>query len=216
MNTYQETIAERKAMLSGARHKKNGSKSKKCSLPSDHLTPAQMRKLNGPVATYSINRPMPWHSFKQMPVDLQQEHIDYIQNRFGAGLATIGTEVFGISKSALGGHAAAHGLVNGATRSTRLRQDELEALRKWAAGEEGTPEPKPEAEPEENGGCVPDEKEPAAPEVNRRAPATLTRLAMELTGDLDGVLLAIAEAMQGMKRATVSITIADIEKEETT
>ena len=36
--TMVETIKERKSMLSGARHKKGGSKSKKCTLPSDTLT----------------------------------------------------------------------------------------------------------------------------------------------------------------------------------
>lgn len=143
MNVYQETIAERKAMLSGARHKKGGSKSRKCSLPSDNLTPAQMRKLNGPVVTYAINRPMDWETFKAMPADLQQSHLDYIQNRFGAGLSTIGREVFGMSQATMGNHARRTGLVSNTSGPVRLKEEELSALRAWAAGEEGNAPDKP-------------------------------------------------------------------------
>ena len=45
---YQADVKDRRREARGARHKK-GLKKKGCTLPSDALTPAQWRKLNGPV-----------------------------------------------------------------------------------------------------------------------------------------------------------------------
>lgn len=56
--------------------KKNGSRSKKCTLPSDRLTPAQKRRLNGPVSTYNLSKPMNWIEFIQMPKDIQLEYLN--------------------------------------------------------------------------------------------------------------------------------------------
>jgi len=108
--TFYETVRDRKALVPSARHKVNGSKSKKCMLPSDNLTAAEKKKLNGPMKTYAINQPMPWSEFKSMPHDLQQEHIDYIQNRFELGLVTISRVVFGMSDAALTLYAKRVGL----------------------------------------------------------------------------------------------------------
>ena len=43
---FQQDVKERKKMKTGAMHRKCGSKSKKCTLPSDYLTPSQKKKLN--------------------------------------------------------------------------------------------------------------------------------------------------------------------------
>ena len=100
-NPFYDDVKERNAMKSGAFHKVNGSKSKRCTLPSDNLTPAQKRKLNGPVKEYELHKAMSWAEFKQLPLDLQQVHLDYIQRRFRIGPAIISKLVFCLSDSAL-------------------------------------------------------------------------------------------------------------------
>jgi len=44
-------------------------------MPSDYLSAAQKRKLNGEVKMYDISKPMSWGMFRQMPYDLQGEYL---------------------------------------------------------------------------------------------------------------------------------------------
>lgn len=55
---FQQDVKERKKMKTGAMHRKCGSKSKKCTLPSDYLTPSQKKKLNGECEIMNLNRPL--------------------------------------------------------------------------------------------------------------------------------------------------------------
>lgn len=81
----RQEIRERKAMGRGAYHKKSGSKSKYCSLPSDHLTNAEKKRRNGKVKTYNISRVITnYDDFKKLPPDLMQTYISNCRERFGA------------------------------------------------------------------------------------------------------------------------------------
>ena len=72
---FNQTSAERKRIARGASSKKNGSKSKKCTMPSDFLTKSQKKKLNGKVSSYDLSKPMSWKDFKGMPHDLRAEYV---------------------------------------------------------------------------------------------------------------------------------------------
>ena len=72
---YKQTNKERGRSARGAYHKKGGSRSKKCSLPSDKLTEKQRKELNGKVETYNMNKPMTWIEFLGMPLDIQEEYL---------------------------------------------------------------------------------------------------------------------------------------------
>lgn len=47
MNDFDYDIVQKKRLVASARKQKCGSKSKKCSLPSDNLTAAQLKAKNG-------------------------------------------------------------------------------------------------------------------------------------------------------------------------
>ena len=81
---FNQTSRERKSASRGAFAKKNGSKSKKCTLPSDYLTPAEKKKLNGKAETYDLSKPMKWKEFTSMPHDLRAEYIKKLAG-MGAG-----------------------------------------------------------------------------------------------------------------------------------
>lgn len=49
-------------------------------MPSDYLTAAQKKEMNGAVKTYNITRPMPLDEFKGMPDDLQREYLRNMQS----------------------------------------------------------------------------------------------------------------------------------------
>ena len=75
MNDFDYDALQKKRIAAGDRHRKRGSKSRKCSLPQDHMTPAQLRRMNGPVKTYNLNQPMRWTEFITMPEDLQKQYL---------------------------------------------------------------------------------------------------------------------------------------------
>lgn len=110
MNDFDYDVLQKKRLGYGARHMKRGSKSRRCSLPSDHLTAAQLKGRNGPVNTYNLDRPMSWPDFKAMPKDLQQSYIASLQSRFGVGTTTISKELFGLSAVSLRQYMTRHGL----------------------------------------------------------------------------------------------------------
>lgn len=75
MNDFDYDALQKKRIAAGDRHRKRGSKSHKCPLPQDHMTPAQLRRMNGPVKTYNLNQPMRWTEFTSMPEDLQKQYL---------------------------------------------------------------------------------------------------------------------------------------------
>lgn len=109
--TFNESVRERKSLAASARHRVCGSKSKRCTLPSDLLTPAQRNKLNGEVKVYAINRPMSWEKFTAMPKDLQQAHLDFIQRTFDVGMTYVSEKEFNLARNSLNNYIRRVGLV---------------------------------------------------------------------------------------------------------
>ena len=101
---FKQEVREKKRLGYGARHKKNGSKSKKCTLPSDHLTRKEKEKLNGEVNTYNMKVFYSVEEFKTMPYDIQVEYINSIMTRYNVGLSTISQIVFGKNQNYLYNH----------------------------------------------------------------------------------------------------------------
>jgi len=93
---FNQDVAERSKMKTGAFHKKNGSKSKRCTLPSDHLTPAQKKKLSGPCFSINMNEPLhDWKKFRSLPKTMQVNYINGLVNNYGARQRDI-ADMFGV------------------------------------------------------------------------------------------------------------------------
>ena len=75
MNDFDYDALQKKRIAAGDRHRKRGSRNHKCSLPQDHMTLAQLRRMNGPVKTYNLKQPMRWIEFTSMPEDLQKQYL---------------------------------------------------------------------------------------------------------------------------------------------
>lgn len=89
-------LKARRAEASGARHKKNGSKRKGCTLPSDGLTRRQWEKLNGPVSSFAMNIPTDYETLSKQSRDIQKEYILNLLDRFNITSAKI-SQMLGIS-----------------------------------------------------------------------------------------------------------------------
>lgn len=95
---FRQTSLERKKIANGVYSRKRGSRSKKCTLPSDNMTAGQLKKRNGEVMQYNLNKPMSWHTFKSMPEDLRREYILKLKNKHGARSRDV-AEMFDMSKN---------------------------------------------------------------------------------------------------------------------
>ena len=84
MNDFDWDVMQKKRIANNARRMKNGSKSKKCSLPSDHMTPTEWKRRNGPVSVYKLDAPMSWAEFNCMPDDLKVKYINNLRELYGA------------------------------------------------------------------------------------------------------------------------------------
>ena len=132
MGVVDEDVRERRALVSSARRRIGGSRSRRCSLPSDGLSAAQRGRLNGPVRTYALGRPMSWEQFSEMPPDLQRQYLARLRDRFGLGPRAVARRVFRLGEEqmeACGGLAGvkAEGPEEAGTPEQR------EALRVWLA-----------------------------------------------------------------------------------
>lgn len=76
--------------------KRCGRNRKGCTLPSDKLTPAQRKKLNGEVICVNMNKPCRWAEFKLLSKDLQEKYINSLNERFGATYKDISL-MFGVA-----------------------------------------------------------------------------------------------------------------------
>ena len=94
MHDFDYDAMQKKRIARGASHMKHNRKG--CSLPSDYLTTAQKRRLNGPVSTYKLDEPMSWESFKAMPEDLQKKYILNLQETYQANNDMLG-KMFGVT-----------------------------------------------------------------------------------------------------------------------
>lgn len=105
-----------------ARYKHGG-----CRLPHEDLTPAQMKRRNGPMMTYSMNQPMSWNDFKSMPHDLQQQYLDGLHARFGVGPSDIAKYLFLRTPNNLRQSTVAMGL----TVAKRDKNRDLDGFLAW-------------------------------------------------------------------------------------
>lgn len=82
--TLIEDIRAKKSAARGAAHRKCGAKSKRCTLPSDHLTPTELKRRNSPVSTVQLNKPLTYADLKALPPTLQFEYLDHLIHRYRA------------------------------------------------------------------------------------------------------------------------------------
>ena len=109
MSDFEYDCLQKKRIANQAKYRKRGSKSKKCNLPSDRLTNKQWKDKCGPVITYSLNKPMIWDDFKQMPAYVQAEYITNLQKKFGVTAVDLGN-MFGVRALTVRKHADANNL----------------------------------------------------------------------------------------------------------
>ena len=96
MTEFDYDCYRKKNVAHSAARRKGGSKSKKCSLPSDRMTQKQWNERCGQVMSYSIGKPMAWAEFIKLPKDLKEEYMNNLIEKYDANARTM-AGVFGVS-----------------------------------------------------------------------------------------------------------------------
>ena len=131
----KEDIKEKKQAGRGYYHKKNGSKSKKCHLPSDSLSKKEIEKMNGECKVYNLNKPMSYSNFCAMPVDLRIKYLEMLRDKFGANQTAI-SKMMGVADTTLASHRAKFLDSKPVFRSYKHSRLDIEAWNKFINGEE--------------------------------------------------------------------------------
>lgn len=101
MNDFDYDVWQKKIIARGAYHMKRGSRSKKCSLPYEKLSPTQRKKLNGEVASYNMSKVLSWETFRKLQPDTQKEYLEGLRAKFGVSASRIARDMFKISPASL-------------------------------------------------------------------------------------------------------------------
>lgn len=192
MNDFDFDIMEKKRIARGARARKCGSKSRKCTLPSDYLTAAQKKGLNGKVRTYNLSGPMTYNTFRAMPDDLQKEYLLKLRNEMGATLTAMG-KMMQCSPETVRQALMRHGI------PTNIKRMSFESKLRWDAWLKGeqlnndraeapAPAPAPSEAP------VSEDKPAPAPYTS----CALNRCDIQLRGTKDEILAALGTLLSCM------------------
>lgn len=190
MHDFDFDIMEKKRIAQGARARKCGSKSRKCTLPSDYLTAAQKKGLNGKVITYNLSGPMTYSKFRVMPDDLQKEYLLKLRNEMGATLTAMG-KMMQCSPETVRQALMRHGI------PTNIKRMSFESKLRWDAWLKGeqlnndraeAPAPVPSEAP------VSEDKPTPTPYM----PCALNSCDMQLRGTKDEILATLRTLLSCM------------------
>ena len=189
MNDFDFDVMTKKRIARGAAARKCGSKSRRCTLPSDYLTDAQKKARNGKMSTYNLSKPMTYEQFKLMPRDLQREYLLKLRNDMHASARVI-AQMFGCSDETV--RVVIHNLgINTGGKKMLMNPDQLTRWNNWLSGDAAnTPvtvtEPETETETEtETISAAAEETEDASAPVNNDASTEEMKCAALLGGKLN-------------------------------
>lgn len=205
MHDFDYEVLQRKRIAQQAKHKKKGSKSRKCSLPSDFLTAKERRERNGEVMTYNINKPMSWELFTQLSPEIQTEYLNNVQQNHG-GTQTLIAKMLGVGVPRLRSYMTERGL-QVTFEMIRRPNHEVWARRKaWGKFTGAISEEEPVVEAEEPETAEPAEEVPsAAPE--RKVTMSFDRFTLNFSGPFDREALcnSLAAILQNGQQVNIEI-----------
>lgn len=191
MNDFDFDVMKKKRIARGAAARKCGSKSRRCTLPSDYLTDAQKKARNGKMSTYNLSKPMTYEQFKLMPRDLQREYLLKLRNDMHASSRVI-AQMFGCSYETV--RVVIRNLgINTGGKKIYMNLDQLMRWNNWLSGDAANtpvavtePETETEAETEaETISVAAEETEDASAPVNNDASTEEMKCAALLGGKLN-------------------------------
>lgn len=93
---FNTDVRDKKRIAGQARHRKCGSKSKRCVLSTDGMTRKQWIERCGEPVTYTMNKPVSWEEFSTYPKRIQKEYLEGLIGKY-ATTATDLAKMFNVT-----------------------------------------------------------------------------------------------------------------------
>lgn len=184
MTEFDYDCYKKKNVAHSAARRKCGSKSKRCTLPSDHMTAKQWNERCGQVVSYNIGKPIQWAEFSKLPKDLKEEYMNNLIEKYSANARTM-AEVFGVSVATVFRVVKNENLNVKFLKGKHPSGEKGEAFRKFMDGDvESTPEMIEQ--------CI-ETVEYATEKTNSAVDAKMTKLdgfTMNFSGEIDVDMIA--------------------------
>lgn len=121
---------------------------KKYLLPSDRLSPGELKKMNGEITVYTMKEPISWVRFKSYPKDIQKEYLQWFVDEFSLSRGML-AEMMGMSSTGVYPYMKQQGLIGMLCRnpSDDRKWKFKEWLKQYRPEEETTQEETPVEEP---------------------------------------------------------------------
>lgn len=188
MTDFDYEVYQKKRIAYGARHRVCGSKSTKCSLPSDNLTKKQWKERCGEMVSYNMSKPMTWEVFCKLPSETQKEYLLYLIDRYSVSAREI-SKMLNISPSYFSRYCSSNN-VGVKFQSKKVPESAKQVFEDFCRGKVTETENKPQAEPiptadeppveqEENSAVVEAEEVKVAPTM------AMTDFALSFEGPFD-------------------------------
>lgn len=135
MNDFYAQVAERKSAARSAFHRKCGSKSRKCTLPHESMTPKQLRERNGEIVSVSFEHPADWDTFKKLSQQSQTEYLLGLVHTYGANYNSF-AKMFGVAYNTLRSYLEKRGIDLGLSVGRTMSTSQREAWERFLADED--------------------------------------------------------------------------------
>lgn len=106
MNDFDYDSMQKKRIARGAMNKVRHTG---CTLPHEHLTKKELKKMNGEVKTYKLDAPMTWMEFRKLPEDLKKKYIANLRALYHAN-CTMLARMFDVKINTLSEYFKAHSI----------------------------------------------------------------------------------------------------------
>lgn len=140
MRDFDFEVMQRKRLASQASHRKCGSKSKKCSLSTDHMTKKQWKERCGEMATYQMGKPMSWEDFKCLPVHIQKEYLMDLIHKYSTTASDL-ARMFGIAPQTVTKFCRSQDIGIMFMHGKRMSKEERAEFEKFLSSSQGTLSP---------------------------------------------------------------------------
>jgi len=132
MNDFDYDVLQKKRLAQQAKYRKNGSKSKKCPLSTDHMTQKQWKERCGETMTYQLGRPMVWDDFRKLPIHIQKEYLLGLIRKYSTTASDLAT-MFGIAPQTVTKFCGCDEIGIKFTRGKRMPKNLREEFEKFMA-----------------------------------------------------------------------------------
>ena len=182
MTDFEYDCLQKKRLARMAQYRKRGSKSKKCSLSTDHMTEKQWKERNGKVYTCNLNAPMSWEDFRALSGTTQKAYIQHLIASYNVNAASLG-QMFGVNPASVRRFIGQNGLGISFRVGSSQNKEQRALWEKFLYGDQVTGDAHTSAE---KGSASPEEptEEPDLP-APEQEPMKMTQFSLVFEGKLD-------------------------------